>query len=121
MLKRFIVFLCLVIASSVFAGELENALKQNKNVFLYFYTPDCWYCKKFSTNYTKLSQTYDKQYKFIKFDASTPYGYNLFKKYKGKYVPYIVLINSKNNAAQVDPNCLVNTVCAEKALTKFIK
>ena len=105
----------------VFAGELEDALSKNKNVFLYFYTPECSYCSKFTPRYNKLSKMYDKHYTFIKLNASTHYGYSIWRKFGGKYVPYIVLINSKNNAAQIDPNCLINTECTERVLMKFIK
>lgn len=121
MLKRILSVLLILGCIPAFAGELENALAKNKNVFLYFYTPECGYCNKFLPRYNKLSKMYDKNYTFIKLDASTQYGHSVFRKFKGRYVPYVVLINYKNKVAQIDPNCLMNTECSEQELMKFIK
>lgn len=104
----------------VYAGELENALAKNKNVFLYLYTPSCGYCTKFSPRYDKLSKMYDGSYTFLKVDASTPYGYELMRKYGGRYVPYVLLLNQKaNKAAQISPSCLMERDCVEGKLKDF--
>jgi len=121
MLKKFVILFGLLSLLPVCAGELEDALKQNKNVFLYLYTPECGYCKKFSPKYNQISQKYNKEYKFIKLDASTPYGYSIFRKFNGRYVPYVVLIDSKNKAKNIDYLCLEQAECTDKILTKYKK
>ncbi len=121
MLKKFIIILCLFSFIPVHAGELENALKQNKNVFLYMYTPECGYCQKFEPRYNKISKMYDKNYTFVKLNANTQYGYSIFRRFNGRGVPYVVLINSKNKANAVDYYCLMQTECTDKVLKKFIK
>ena len=121
MFKRFLTLLFILGCIPVSAGELENALSQNKNIFLYFFTPECGSCSMFTPRYNKLSKMYDKHYTFIKLNASTQYGNSVFRKFRGRYVPYVVLINSKNKVAQIDPSCLMNTECSERELMKFIK
>ena len=123
MFKRFLlILLFLIFSCSVFAGELENALKNGNNVFLYLYTPDCGYCTKFTPRYNKLSKMYDKSYKFIKIDASTPYGYSILKKFGARFVPFVVLMNPKKNVNKlITPSCLMDGVCTEQALQKFLK
>ena len=121
MIKKLLITICLLIGVQAFAGELENALTQNKNVFLYLYTPECGYCQMFAPRYDKLSKKYDKNYKFIKLNASTAYGWKVFRHYKGHYFPDIVLINSKNKTAHINPDCLMNDICTERVLTTYIK
>ncbi len=121
MFKKFVLSLVLLSFISASAGELEDALSKNKNVFLYMYTPECGYCTSFTPRYNKLAKMYDKQYTFIKLDASSMYGYKVFRSYGGRYVPYVVLINSKNDTKSVSANCLASTECTERTLIKFTK
>lgn len=121
MFKKILLSLFLLNFISASAGELENALTKNKNVFLYLYSPKCGYCTQFTPRYNELAKIYGKKYTFIKLDASTMYGYKVFKSYGGHYVPHIVLINSKKETKQVETNCLVTTKCTEQTLTKFYK
>jgi thiol-disulfide isomerase/thioredoxin len=121
MLKKFIIILSILSIIPVYAGELEDALKQNKNIFLYMYTPECGYCNKFAPRYNKISKMYDKHYTFVKLNANTQYGYSILRRFKGRGVPYIVLINSKNKASAVDYYCLMQTEYTDKVLMKFIK
>ena len=100
------------------AGEVENAINKGNNVFLYLYTSDCSYCKKFSPRYDKLAKMYDGQYNFFKIDASTAYGRDLMIKYRGMYVPYVLLLNRKKGV-QVNPDCLLDSVCIEKNMKFF--
>ena len=104
------------------AGEYEDALAKGKNVFLYIYTPECGYCKKFLPKYTKLAKTYNKDYTFVKIDGSTMYGYRLMRRFGARYVPFIVIANPKSNsAANVHPECLADIACADEVLNNFNK
>lgn len=118
MFKKCLLFLLLISSLPVYAGKLEDALKSKGKVFLYLYTPDCGYCTKFSPRYDKLSKMYGERCAFLKVDASTPYGYELMKKYKGRYVPYVLLINS-NKAEVVTPSCLSDNACIENEIRNF--
>lgn len=108
------------ISLPVFAGEVENSLNQGHNVFLYLYSSNCGYCKLFAPKYDKLSKMYDGQYNFYKFNAGTQYGHDLLLRYKGHYVPYVLLINNKKTI-QILPNCLSDMVCVEKEMKLFRK
>ena len=120
MFKRCLLILLVLGMLPAFAGELENALSKDKNVFLYLYTPSCGYCTKFTPRYDKLSKMYDGQYSFVKVDASTPYGYQLMSKYGGRYVPYVLLLNpKKHNGFQLAPSCLLDRECVEKSMKEF--
>ncbi len=121
MLKKYLLIFLLVSGMlPAFTGELENAFLKDRNVFLYLYTSDCGYCTKFSPQYNKLSKMYDGQYSFVKVDASTPYGYQLMRKYGGRYVPFVLLLNpKKHNGVQLAPSCLANRECVEKSMKEF--
>ena len=118
MLKKCLLILVLTLFLPAFAGEVENAINKGYNVFLYLYTPNCGYCKKFSPRYDKLSKMYDGQYNFFKIDASTDYGRDLIIKYRGMYVPYVLLLNNKKGV-QVHPDCLMDNVCIERNMKYF--
>ena len=120
MLKRYLLIILAFSILPVFSGELENAFSKNKNVFLYLYTPDCGYCTKFTPRYDKLSKMYDGQYSFVKIDASTPYGFQIMRKYGGRYVPYVLLLNpKKHNGVQLAPSCLTDRDCVERSMKDF--
>ena len=122
MFKKLIITLSLLTALPVFAGEFESALANKDYVFLYIYTPWCRYCQEFNPIYNKLSKMYDKNYAFVKADGSRQYGYNLGRKFNVRYVPFVVLVNSKTgNKMQIDANCLLATECIEKAINRFKK
>ena len=78
----------------VYAGELETAIKNNQDVFLYLYTSFCGTCKLFNPHYEYISKNFSKQFKFIKINAETPYGYSLIKSFNAGYVPFVVMLNS---------------------------
>lgn len=122
MLKKFLLVLSFLGMIPVFAGEVENALAQNKNVFLYLYTPKCGYCVKFDPKYHKLAKMYDKEYTFVKVDASTPYGFNILRQYNGRFVPYVLLLDPANKTVEnIPPYCLMDNACTEIALKEFKK
>ena len=103
-----------------FAGEFEDALKKNDNVLLYLYGTSCRYCTEFNPIYNKMSKLYDKKYAFVKVNTDGQYGRKLAREFKVRYVPYVVLVNSKTkNAAQIAPDCLMNRTCMDTALSKF--
>ena len=122
MIKKFLIIFLIFLFTPVFAGEFEDALASKKNVVLYLYTKKCGYCVKFSPIFDKMSKMYDKHYAFVKIDANTQYGYSIFKKYHGRYVPYVIIIDSKTQRAfNVQSSCLADSACFEKALTGFNK
>ena len=120
MLKKYLIALVAMLILPVFAGDVENAIYSGHNVLLYLYSTDCSYCKMFSKNYDKLSKMYNGQYNFFKKDVATPYGHDLFVRYRGTYVPYVLLIRN-NNAIRISPNCLLEMACVEKELKDFRK
>ena len=122
MLQIFLSIFLLFFSLPIFAGELEDALKNNDYVFAYFYTPECGFCKKFETRYNKISKDYEKQFKFVKINANTKYGYNLMRAYNGRYVPFVLLLNSKTKqGAEVYHQCLFDTTCTDKVFKEFRK
>ena len=122
MFKKCLLILSIIGMLPVFAGEVEDALAQNKNVFLYLYTPKCSYCVKFNPRYHKLSKVYDKTFTFVKVDASTPYGFNIMRQYNGRFVPYVLMINPKKRVVEnIPPSCLLDAACTEEALKQFGK
>ena len=66
MLKRLVLILSFL-SLPVFAGTFEDAMKTNNYVFLYLYTSDCGYCKRFLPIYEKLAKT-ETGVKFVKVD-----------------------------------------------------
>ncbi len=120
MLRLFITLITLFFLLPVSAGELENAISANKNVFLYMYTPTCGFCKKFEPRYEKLAKMYNQKYTFMKLNAETQYGYYLMRTFQARYVPFIVLLNGKKSW-QIEASCLMESSCTEKALSEFLK
>ena len=42
------------------------------------------------------------------------------QKFKGRYVPYVVLANGKKNkAVTIDASCVANSICFERAQKSF--
>lgn len=118
MFKRFLLVFLMFLMIPVSAGELENSLKNNQDVFLYLYTSFCGTCKQFNPVYENLMNNYGKSYKFIKINAETPYGYSLARHYNAIYVPFVLLINNKK-VWQLDGSCLIDSMCTAEALNKF--
>ena len=119
MLKKVLLLICMLFLP-VYAGVFEDALEQNDNVFLYIYTTDCGTCTQFMPKYEKLKKLYGKNYGFVKVDANEPYGSILMSTLYGKYVPFVVLVSAKHRiAAHIDPSCLMDNICVEKALKDF--
>ena len=121
MFKKVLVFLVLLLSLPTEAGVLEAAVETNNPVFLYLYTPECSYCKKFDSKYNKIRNKHT-EYKYIKLNANQAYGNSLMRKYHGGYVPYIVLISKKlNKSAVVSPMCAMDDICVDLALKGFLK
>ena len=57
MIKKILFTLIFSFTLPLFAGEYEDALKNNDKIFLYFYSDECGYCQKFSPLFEKLSKT----------------------------------------------------------------
>ena len=118
-MKKFITIMLLILAFPAYAGIYENALKDNKIIFLYIYTPDCSACKKFTPIYNDLSKQHNEM-NFIKVNADTLYGVNLLRKFKGSYIPYVVLTDSKTKKTSVvAPYCTYDRMCLERAIKNF--
>lgn len=121
MFRRVLCILALISVLPVFAGVFENAMANNKKIFLYLYKPDCGYCVKFDSIYTKISIKYGNNCKFLKINTDTEYGGKLVQNYNVSYVPYVLLIdNNKHSMNRVTPKCLLNYACVNDALDKFI-
>lgn len=120
MIKKVItIFFLLCVITPVFAGVYENALKEKKSAFLYLYTKDCGYCKKFNPVYEKLLKAHSKDCPFFKIDAMTPYGMKLMKDFRTNYVPFVVV--SKNDVfIIINMRCLENYSCTEKVFNNVI-
>ena len=117
-MKKFFLLLTLLTLPA-YAGIYEDSLSKNDKVFLYFYTPECGTCRAFDSIYDELIPQH-KDYKFVKVNARTAYGAHLMQKFRGKYVPYIILSNSKTKKnVEVVPYCAMNSLCIERALTNF--
>ena len=123
MLKKIFTVLFLnMIISPVIAGELENAIKDNDYVFLYLYTKNCGFCKRFNSFYEQVTKKHSDKYKFVKIDADTHYGYEVMRHYGAYYVPYVVLLDTKaRKGAQIGANCLLSSVCLNHAVDNFSK
>lgn len=122
MIKRLLFILILFcISLPVFAGAFEDAIKTNNNVLLYLYTPECRYCNEFNPIYQDLVKNYGKECYFVKINAATPYGAGLMKKFRSRYVPFVVVADTKNNSyINISANCLLDYVCSEKTLKQII-
>ena len=120
MIKKILLLVCMLFALNVYAGELENAINANDYVFLYMHTPNCGYCKKFNPIYENLVKTYGSEITFVKIDASNRYGFNIMRSYNARYVPFVVLIKSKERKGwQVDTRCLLDNACINKTIKEF--
>lgn len=122
MMKRFLLILILILFLPAFAGEYEDALQKYDKIFLYFYTQECSYCKKFEPIFEKISKLYGEKCKFVKVDANSNYGSKLSRSFYLKFVPYVVLVESKKERGLViSPNCLLEYACTGRVVEDFIK
>ena len=120
MLKKLLISLCLIFSIPAFAGQLENALKNNQNVFLYIYKEDCGLRQQFNPVYKKISKKHNNKFGFLKISADTSYGRQLAAVYNVRFVPFVVMIHSDDkNSATVDPRCLINEACISRVLNNF--
>ncbi len=122
MIKKIFVLFAFLLVPPVIAGQFEDAMATNENVFLYIYTPQCGYCMKFSQNYRRLISAYGQKCKFVKINGETPYGVNLATKLRANYVPFVALINSKANKGEIiSSDCLLEYSCVSNKVNLFIK
>lgn len=120
MFKKWLLFFVTFSILPAFAGDVEKALNNGYNVFLYLYSPRCKYCTFFAPNYDKVVKIHNGQFVFVKVDTSTKYGRSLMYEYGGRYVPYVVMINSKKKiAGQIAPDCLMDLKCIENSMEEF--
>ena len=122
MRRLILCLMSLLIMTSANAGVYEDALKQNERVFLYIYTQNCGYCVRFKPVYEKLAVKYSPKCKFVKVDADTEYGKALAAAFGVRFVPYVVIANSKmGKTALLPPNCLLHFECADDVMRGFVK
>lgn len=118
-------FLCLILLFTINtanAGVYEEALKTNERVFLYIYTKKCGYCVKFNPIYEMLAKKYGAQCKFVKVDGNSSYGEDLIRAFGTRFVPYVVIVNSKKGqSALIPPNCLLHISCSDEIMRSFVK
>lgn len=118
-MKNIILLLFLFLILPAQAGVYEDALSSNNNVLLYIYTPTCRACMTFTPIYKNVIKR-NQNLKGVMVNAETSYGYKLLQKYKGRYVPYLVLANSKKKKAVViDAYCVADSLCFERAQKTF--
>ena len=122
MLKKLLILISMIsLATPVFAGEYETALREYKRFVLYMYTSNCGYCTKFNPIYSKLTSKYAGKCKFVKIDADTEYGATLMHNLEAYYVPYVVMVDSHNKTMhRITPQCLLNYACMQDAVDKFV-
>ena len=121
MMKKFLLILSLLISLPVFAGEYEDALKEGGPAFLYLHTNYCKYCKQFNPIYEKLAQANKNSCRFISVDADTKYGQYLMYQLKGRYIPLVVMVDSRRQfMINIPPDCLLDYACVDKEVKEFI-
>ncbi|MCQ2740025.1 MAG: thioredoxin family protein [bacterium] len=104
-----------------FAGQYEDALWSGRPVFLYLYTDECSYCKKFNSIYDKLVHNY-QTCQFIKVNATTKEGRALANSFMAGYVPYTVILDAKRKIMlPINPECAIDYVCIDKEVKNFLK
>ena len=123
MIRRLLLLLTFLLILPAYSGEYEDAINSGSPVFLYLYTQECGYCRKFNPIYDRLTRgDYKDTYKFLKINANTESGRNLMFAFRANYVPFVVLINHKQQKMYgITPSCLLNLLCTEKELKKFLK
>lgn len=118
MMKKLIVLLS-VLMLPVYAGTYEDSLLKSDRVFLYLYTTDCRVCNMFDSIYKKISAE-NKDFNFVKVNADTSYGRYLMIKFRGRYVPYIILTDTKSKrSVNVSHSCVMDDVCLLRAMKSF--
>lgn len=121
MLKKLLCIFSILFILPVYSGEYEDALNSNDKVFLYMYTQQCGYCRKFEPIYNKLRLNNAKSCKFLKIDASSRYGNGIMRDLGAAYVPYVVVIDTKRSVARsVAPSCLLDYACIKDVVDKFV-
>ena len=119
MFRKILIIIALLTMNVAYAGSYEDALKKNDKVFMYLYIPQCKTCKAFDNIYYNL-QKQIKDYGFVRINAETAYGARLLAKYKGMYVPYIILTDSKTKkSVNVNHTCVMDEVCLIRVMKSF--
>ena len=122
MIKKFLLISIITLTLSVNAGEYEDALKNNDKIFLYFYTKECGYCQKFTPLFEKFSNIYGEKCIFLKIDANSNYGRDLAFKFHVRFLPHVVLVDTKKEKGLVIiPNCLLQYACTNDVIKEFVE
>ena len=119
MKKIFAAIITLLFFNTAFAGVYEDALAKKEKVFLYFYTPECSTCRAFNEIFDSV-KTKNSEYEFVRVNVNTSYGMRLMLKFKGRYVPYIILTSSKTKkSVSLNHTCVMDEVCLMRAIKSF--
>lgn len=121
MLKKMLLILSLFTITAAYAGPVEDAMASSDKVFLYLYTPRCSACKAFNPLYEMYARKYGSDCKFVRVNASTPYGTKTGMSVGLKYVPWVTLIDTtKSTGKHLEWECLRVQACAQKRIEQFI-
>jgi len=111
-MKKFIIFITVMfLATSIFAQGIEffhgtfnkallKAKKENKSIYIDFYTSWCGPCKKMSKEYfpkKEVGDYFNKHFVSLKIDAEKGEGVKLSEKYKIIGFPTSLFLNSEGN------------------------
>ena len=122
MIKKILFILLFSLTLPLFAGEYEDAIKNNDKIFLYFYSEECGYCQKFTPLFEKFSSLYNDKCTFLKIDANSRYGRDLALKFHVRFLPHVVLVDTKKEKGLVIiPNCLLQYACTNGVIKEFVK
>jgi thiol-disulfide isomerase/thioredoxin len=82
------------------ARQLDN-LTVNKWNIIYYYSPNCPHCNKFSPIWIKISKKYNKYFNFTTIDCSKTENAQLCSEAKKKYnlngIPHIIKLKSDDS------------------------
>ena len=115
-MKNLVTLLMLFCITPVYAGVYEDAMKGDKDVLLYLYTPYCKACNVMQPYFDDVIKSH-KELNGVKVNADTFYGMSLMRKFKGRYVPYIVFSSPRTGkSVSINYSCVMDDVCMERAL-----
>ena len=84
----------------------ENAVKQDKSFILLFHSDDCYYCKKFMPSFEYLSKELADKYNFVVINTNNPKYTKLYSGYNVYAVPYLMILNPKEDKAEKIPSSM---------------
>jgi len=115
-MKKLFLLIFLLSAIPAFANDFQRAYESGSKVLVYFYSPSCISCNRFNPYFDQISKEH-RELKCVRLNIDNEENLNLFKKYHGLFIPYLVLTSSKSKkAVSVNSNCAINNMCLERVL-----